>query len=189
MNKPNKYEETKAFAGSEPLAPGAYMCKVIGVSEMNSRGGKPMVKIALDISEGPEAGRFKERYANDDRVDKKWPCVMYQLTEDNDGNCNRGFKTFLDCLEEDNPGYSTVWGEGFCEAIKGKTIGIVFRKEQYEFDGKLNWSCKPYSVRSISDIKEGKVKVPDDKYLKGQSGVAASAPADSFQEIDADVPF
>lgn len=190
MNKPNNYENTKAYAGGAPLPAGPYICKVIDIAEMQSKKGKPMVKVALDIAEGPEAGRFLEQYRNDDRMEKKWPCVMYQLTEDQEGNCSRGFKTLLDCLEDDNPGYTTVWGEGFCAAIKGKMLGVVFRREQYEYNGELKWSCKPKSVRHIADIKEGKVKVPEDKLLKDRGGIALADPrADSFEEIDADVPF
>lgn len=189
MNKPNNYDNTKAYAGGAPLPAGPYICKVVDIAEMQSRKGKPMVKVALDIVEGPEAGRFAEQYRNDDRLDKKWPCMMYQLTEDNEGNCNRGFKTLLECLEEDNPGYTTVWGEGFCGAIKGKLLGVVFRREQYEYNGELKWSCKPYSVRHIEDIRAGKVKTPEDKFLNSQGGIAAESPGDSFEVIDADVPF
>ena len=67
-------------------------------------------------------------------------------------------------------------------------LGVVFRREQYEYNGELKWSCKPYSVRHIEDIRAGKVKVPEDKYLN-QGGIAAESPGDSFEVIDADVPF
>lgn len=195
MQKPNNFDNTQGFTNSEPLAPGPYICKVIDIEETKSKTGKPMVKMALDIEEGDEKGRFNDIYKNDDRMDKKWPAsgVMYQLTEDADGNCSRGFKMLIDCLEEDNLGkFGPVqWGDNFCKSIKDRLIGVVFRKEQYEAqDGELRWSCKPNTIRHIEDIRAGKVKTPEDKYLNGNKAtIQPEKPADSFQSIDEDVPF
>ena len=185
MNKPNNFDNTQRYTASNPLPAGAYVCKVIDIAEMQSRTGKPMVKVALEIEEGDFKGYFKQRYDAKDDLNKKWPCVMYQLTEDNEGNCSRGFKTLIDLLEEDNKGFQIEWGENFCKSIKGKLIGINFRREEWEWSDRTGWNTKPFSVVSIEDIRAGKVKPPKDKPLANKSN---DIPED-FEEIDAVVPF
>ena len=73
-----------------------------------------MLAIFLDIAEGPEADRYAISYKNDTRATKKWGCVVYQLIEDQDGNTNKGFKTFIDAVEKSNSNFDEVqlWSEG-----------------------------------------------------------------------------
>lgn len=186
MNKPNNYDSTQKYSPSNPLPAGPYICKVIGIEETKSKAGRDMIKVALDIEEGEYKGYFKEKYDSRDDANKKWPCVMYQLTEDKDGNCHRGFRTFNDYLEEDNEGFSIEWGKGYCGSIKGKLIGINFRREEWEWDGKSGWNTKPFSVVGIEEIKAGKVRPPKDKPL---SNSTVNEIPESFEEIDTDVPF
>lgn len=207
MEKPRNYDNVLAYGAVDPLQPGGYVCRVVSIIEAQSRTGKPMVKIALDIAEGEEAGRFMRIYEGDTRQDKKWPCIMYQLTLDDTGECSRRFKTFNEALEAENPGYTTQWGLGYCNAIKGKLLGVVFRREQYrDQNGNLKMSCKPNSIRSIADIRAGKVLPPEDKLLDDHSSygndfsqpaqyqqtfppLQPEDPGDSFAAIDEDVPF
>ena len=190
MNKPRNYEETQSFGGFEPLVPGAYVCKVIGVTEINSRNGKPMTKIAIDIAEGDESGRFKRLFENDTRTDKKWSnqAVIYQLILDNEGNCSSGFKTFVETVENDN-NTKAVWGDGFCNWAKGKYIGVVFRREEYENqNGERKWTTKPFRFCASQDVRDGKISAPKDKPLSGTSVTQAPIPH-GFAELDEEIPF
>lgn len=184
MDKPKNYDNAQRYTASNPLPAGPYICKIIGAEEMKSKAGNEMVKVALDIEEGEYKGYFKEKYDSKDDVNKKWPCVMYQRKVDEDGNC-RGLKTFHYYLEKDNEGFSIVWGDGYCNNIKGKLIGINFRREEWAYSGRTGWSTKPCWVVSIEDIRAGKVKPPKDKPLANKSN---DIPED-FEEIDAVVPF
>ena len=124
MNKPKGYDETYSYSYTETktLPPGGYICKVMGVKESKSKSGKDMLEISLDINDGEFKGFYADKYKADTRKEKKWGCVVYQLIEDEEGNCNRGLKTFLTSIEESNSGFSVVWGDKFCESLKGKRI-------------------------------------------------------------------
>ncbi len=191
MKKPTDWENTQAYGDFEPLELGGHICKIMSVEEMKSRTNKDMIKISLDIAEGPQAGYFAEQYRKDNRQDKKWNCVVYQLLEDSDGNTHRGFKTFVTAVEKSNNDFNSneIWDERFCNYFKNKLIGGVFGREQYENSrGALKWSTKCVQFRDVETIKNG-VAIPEDKYLEGRA--PASTSDSSFQDmpLDDDLPF
>lgn len=189
MKQPKNYKETQGYGEFEPLKLGGHICKIMGVKEQKSKTGRDMIVISLDIAEGEQKGYYTELYKKDTKpIDqKKWGCVVYQLVEDNDGNTNRGFKTFINAVAKSNKGFdeTKIWDEKFCEYFKDKLIGGVFGREQYRnASGELRWSTKCVSFRDIETIKKG-VPVPDDRYLSdAQPGKETSF---SFEDMQADV--
>lgn len=191
MDKPKDFDTAKAWGEYEPLPAGGYVCEIIGVDETMSRTGKKMIKIAVDIAEGDEKGRFMESYKADSREFKKWPngAVVYQLTEDQDGNTHGRFKQFTECVIDSNNGFEIKWGKEFGACFKGKLIGVVFGREQYESqqDGKLKWSTKPQFFKTVQEIRDGRFKVPEDKLLNAKNTNPTEA---GFGPIsDDDIPF
>ena len=194
MEKPRDFDTAKAWGEYEPLPAGGYVCEIIGVEETLSQKGRKMIKIALDIAEGDEKGRFMESYKTDTRDFKKWPAgaVMYQLTEDSDGNTHGRFKQFTDCVVESNKGFEIVWGQHFGACFKGKLVGVIFGREQYAAreTGELKWSTKPQFFKTVGEIREGKFKVPEDKPYEGQGGGGGMSVPSGFGPIkDEDIPF
>lgn len=193
MLKPNDYENVQAYGEFESLKTGGHVCRIMKVEETKSQSRKPMVRIYLDIAEGEQAGYFAARYDADTRKEKKWGCIVYQLIYDNEGGTNRGFKTFTTSVKESNAGFEVAWSDNpvvFEGCFKDKLVGGVFGREQYQgSDGKLRWSVKCRSFRSVDAIRKG-VPVPEDKYLEGgkdefrQEGFT---PFNSFSEND--LPF
>lgn len=198
MEKPKNYDETPVFADSKILPPGGYICKIKQVNEMKSRSGKEMIAILLDIVEGDYKDFYEEKFKADTRTDKKWGCVVYQLTHDNEGNASRGFKSFNTSVEESNDGFKTVWGNDYSKVLKGKFIGGLFRREQFETtDGRKAFSTKCFAFRSVNTIKKG-VEVPADKLLvdnkASNSSNKVSDSSASFYKVednvdDDDLPF
>ncbi len=191
MEKPRDFDTAKPWGEYEALPAGGYVCEIIGVDETMSKTNKKMIKIALDIAEGDEKGRFMEAYKADAREFKKWPngAVVYQLTEDSDGNTHGRFKQFTDCVIDSNNGFEIKWGKEFGACFKGRRVGVVFGREQYESqqDGKLKWSTKPQFFKTIEDIRKGNFKVPEDKLLEKP---ASGSPSSGFAPIrDDDIPF
>lgn len=191
MDKPKDFDTAKAWGEYEPLPAGGYVCEIIGIDETMSRTGKKMIKIAVDIAEGDEKGRFMESYKADSRKFKKWPngAVVYQLTEDQDGNTHGRFKQFTECVIDSNNGFEIKWGKEFGACFKGKLIGVVFGREQYESqqDGKLKWSTKPQFFKTVQEIRDGRFKVPEDKLLNAKNTNPTEA---GFGPIsDDDIPF
>lgn len=195
MNKPKNYESTTAFGEWKPLELGGHICKIMKVEERKSQSGKDMVVISLDIEEGEQKGYYAEQYRNDNRTDKKWGCVVYQLIEDKDGNTSKGFKTFIEAVKKSNPGFNedAIWNDKFCDYFKNKLIGGVFGREQYKnAQGAFKWSTKCVNFRPVDVIREG-VEVPADKYHKDYTNLdinPSAADNSDFEEIsDDDLPF
>ena len=161
MQKPKNYDSVAASLTFEPLALGGHVCIIKGVEEAKSKAGKDMLKVALDIAEGdPQAGYYADKFANDDRPNKKWPCISYVVLEDKDGNCSRQLAGFVTSVEESNPGFTFPWDQvGY---LKGKKVGGVFGQEEYMNDKgekkkatKLSWFC---SADRAKDAKVPKLK-------------------------------
>lgn len=196
MNKPKNWEKTQAYGEFEPLELGGHICKIMSVEETQSRSGKDMLVISLDIADGPQKGYYADQYKKDFKPDKKWGCIVYQLEEDKDGNANRGLKTFIKAVGESNPDFAEdkIWGSNDLNPFfKGKSIGGVFGREQYKNqNGDLKWSIKCVQFRSVEDIKKG-VDIPEDKYLKEEiESPAAGFDINSFEEFDendSELPF
>ena len=200
MNKPNDFDDVKEFSAFPSLEPGGYICRIVQVQETASQRGAPMLKIGLDIAEGPRKGFYADMFKNDTRTDKKWGCVVNQLVYDSNGGntTNRGFKTFITCAEKSNSGFRTAWGDRFAECFKGRLIGGVFRREQYVgTDGKPHFNTKCAWFRTVDEIRAG-VAAPEDKLLDNiPQNTTAPAPAapsfdpSEFEEIisDSDLPF
>ena len=173
MNKPQDFDTTQEFSTFTALEPGGYVCRIVQVQETTSQKGQPMLKIGLEIAEGPRKGFYADMFKNDNRPDKKWPCVVNQLVYDPSGGntTNRGFKTFVTCVEKSNAGFKPMWGDKFCDCFKNKLIGGVFRREQFRSPktGKLAWSVKCCAFRSVAAINEG-IDPPADKYLEEDGG-------------------
>lgn len=101
MKKPNNYENTQVQGEFTPVELGGHKLVIKKVEERMSKTNRPMIVVYFDFAPGDkQAGYFEEVFANDIRPEKKWPNqgTNYILTEDNDGNCSRSFKTFLSSM-------------------------------------------------------------------------------------------
>ena len=128
MRKPNNYDSVAASLTFEPLALGGHPCIIKGVEETKSKTGKDMLKVALDIAApDPQAGYYQEKFAADDRPNKRWPCVTYVVLEDKDGNASRNLAQFVTSVEESNSGFQFPWDN--VQFLKDKKVGGVFGQE------------------------------------------------------------
>ena len=109
MQKPKNYENTQAQGEFTPVEFGGHRIVIKSVEERMSKTNKPMLVVFFDFAQGDkQAGYFTEAFKNDIRPEKKWPnqATQYILTEDDNGNCSRSFKTFVTCIEHSNKGFS-----------------------------------------------------------------------------------
>ena len=191
------YETTQTITGSRQLPVGAYVCTILKAEEKvynSPKGEWHKLEVSFDISEGEQ----KDFYANDYRAqsgeDKKWKGVLRMNIPTDDGSeadgwTKRSFKTNILAIEESNNGYHWDWNEA---QLKGKTVGIVFRSEEWEYNGKRGWRTAPFKMVPAADVKSGNIKIPDPKPLNGKAASQASTAADlsDFVEVaSADLPF
>lgn len=192
--KPKGYDEAQTYGDKQILKPGGYILIIKKAEPHQDKNGNPMLKISYDIAEGEFQGFYAKAYKANTRQDKKWSGVSYQGIEGSDITLSI-FKGFITSIEESNQGYKWNWDE---ETLTGKYIGGIFGREQYEKDGKLNFSTKLFSWRSVATIRKG-IEIPADKLLKSQNNsntsympdVYKSQPQPNFQDVtdDDDLPF
>lgn len=192
MIKPADYDRVTAYGEFTPLELGGHICQIMSVEETTSSTGKDMLLISLDTApQDKQPEYYMEQWKSDDRPGKKWGCRVFQIVLDKEGKTNRGLKTFITAVEKSNPGFQVQWGDGFAACFKGRLVGGVFGREQYQNSyGDLKWSTKCVQFRSVEAIQKG-VDVPEDRYLSGQR--PQQNPAAGFANLpdisDGDLPF
>lgn len=181
MKKPAGFDELQVREGGQ-LAPGGYVCRIIGVKEQKSKTGKDMIVVAVDVEEGESKGYFKDKFDANTKADKTWPnaAVSYILLEDKDGNANEQFKKFITYAEKSN-NMVVNWGADYNQ-FKGKLIGATFRREQFQGNNGLAFNTKVAWFNTVEQIRKG-VDVPADKLLQGVAQPQANDTDDS------DLPF
>lgn len=178
MQKPNNYDNTQVSGDFTPVRLGGHHLVIKQVQETQSKTGKNMIVILFDMAAGDDqADYFSKEFHDDIRPDKKWPRNgrQYVVVEDNEGNCSKSFKTFINCVEKSNSGFKTEWGDAFCSQFKNKKVGGVFGEVENEYNGRstmrheLRWFCE--------DNKAEEAKIPAPRMLPNANktvGVPAS---------------
>lgn len=194
MKPINNWNNVKPLTDRPKLPVGGYVCKIMGaeIKKYNGKNGEfEKLYVSLDIYEGEYNGFFAEDYRSQQYEDKRWGCVytLYIPTDDGsdqDEYTKRKFKTFIEAIEDSNPGYHWDWNEG---GLKGKTVGVIFRNEEWEFEGRTGWKVKPFIPKSADDIRSGSFKLPDDKPLQDKPANNNAVSSNSVDILDDDLPF
>lgn len=200
MKKPKNYDDTKAQGEFIPVELGGHRLVIKDVSEMKSKGGRDMIKVCFDFAkDDKQPGHFEQMFKDDIRPEKKWPnqATQYILTEDEDGNCSRSFKTFITCVEHSNNKFEVKWADDFGKQFKNKLIGGVFGPQMDYYNGReiekrvLRWfvSIDKVDDATIPDMSESQAYK---NHLNGYP--QGSKPAgDGFMNIpdgiDEELPF
>lgn len=159
MLKPNGYDDARANGDFEPVLLGGHHLVIKQVEEMQSKNGQPMIKVSFDFApEDKQPNYFAEQFKNDIRPDKKWSnqATHYIMVYDQDGKTSRNFKTFTTCAEHSNTGFTTQWGDNFCQQFKNKKIGGVFGEQMDYYNGEekkkriLRWFVSSDKVKDAS---------------------------------------
>lgn len=190
MRKNSDWNSVPAYDGeSTALKPGAYICRVVGMKEEQTKTGKTMVVLAFDIAEGEYENYYRKRFDREkkDNKDVKYKGRYYVFPTNNDGNTNPFFKGMITAIEKSN---GIVLPDEFTEKdVKDKLFGGLFEREEFE-EGK--WYTKLVSIRTVEAIREGRYTLPEDKPLSNVSNNNSSGTAgfsiDSDYE-DEDLPF
>lgn len=191
MRKFSNWENVKAAAERPVLPKGGYIVKIMDAKVTTYSGSKgtfEKLEISVDIAEG----EFRDFYANDYRSqqmeDRRWKGVLRQYIPADDGSekdewTKSVFKAMTDAIEDSNPGYHWDWNEA---GLKGKTVGALFRSEEWEYQGKTGFATRCFKFIPSELIKTGKFKVPADKLLTNAVSVSKD-----YEEIssDGDLPF
>lgn len=183
-------EIKRSKGSSEPLPAGGYVAKIMNAEVINYSWGEQLV-LSFDVSEGEHKGFFAEQYKANQSEDKRWK-GNFRLTVPDEKNQYfesqlRAFGNAIACIEESNGGYHWDWNES---GLKGKTIGVLFRNKEWEYNGSTGWTTECCTVVSADEIRSKKFKMPKDKPLKNRSAQQTQSAAAVFDEVlDDDLPF
>ena len=199
------YEAKESVGGaSRKLPAGGYVCRIMDAKIQNAQtSGLPMVVIQFDICEGEYNNFYHDKYKNDlgFRPSAKYQGIARITAVDAEGKARRGFNSFCGAIEKSNDVKLPTEDTAFLNMLKNKFIGIIFGREEVQFDdGRIAMVTKPKFYRSTQAIESGDYKTPDDEYLKpsassandvisGASSLFGDMPVDSFSAAEDDIPF
>lgn len=159
MIKPNGFEETREFGEYTPLELGGHKLVIIKVEEREASNGNQYIKVSFDTAKDDiQPNYYSNQYKQDTRDNKKWSGVTTVFPTDNEDKTSRAFKTFCTSVEKSNAGFKMVWGEQFCNVLKGKAVGGVFGEEEYvDGNGEIKTARKLRWFRSIEGVMDADV--------------------------------
>lgn len=191
IRKPNNWNEVQEFSDRQKLPLDAYVCKVKQCRVVDNNFGEQLA-ILFDITEGEYAGYFQKDYAGNTAQDKKWRGLLRVWIPKDDGSesdeiTKRNFKGMTTAFERSNLGYQWDWNEN---SLVGKTVGILFRNEEWEYNGKTGWAVRPFRALSVDTVRNGEYTLPKDKPLKNKPTAAPATTNNGYVEVDTDdLPF
>lgn len=203
MQQYKNWNNVQAAGEFKALKPGGYVLQIKGAREEVSQNNNPMLVIAFDIVEGEFKGYYNDLFAKNTAADKKWPnggIHRVMLPKDDgseeDNKKMSKLKGLVTALAESNRNYNPneYWN---IEQMKGKLIGGLFRREEYENQkGERKWTTKLAWTCSTVKIKNGDFEVPEERPLPEQDnnvvyGAFPQAPANPYASspIAQDDPF
>lgn len=196
IRKPQNWDNVQVISDRAKLPADAYVCKVKQVAVQQNSYGDQLV-ILFDIAEGEYKDFYARDFQQNQNPDKKWKGVQRVWIPTDDGSekdelTKRMFKGMVTAFEESNPGYKWNWDES---SLAQKTVGIIYRNEEWEYNGKSGWSAKPLRCMSAGKVRSGDYTLPKDKALVKRGDAYdtgySAAPANSgFTAVeDAELPF
>ena len=181
IQRPSNWNEVQAPSEGRKLDINA---AVVGIKQAKVQEDDYGAKlcIAFDICEGDNTGWYEQDFRSQQPrpgEDKRWKGVLRLWLPKHDGSeqdewTKRTLKGFVTAVEKSNPGYQWNWDE---RSLAGKYLGILYRNEEWEFNGSTGWSKRPFRAISIDSVREGSFKVPKDKPLKKDTTPSYSAPS------------
>lgn len=187
------YNNVQEYTESIKLPVGAYKAKIIRAEEQGDA-----LCILFDIADGEYKDFYHKKFGNDKKAfpnDAKFKGVFklrYPSGNEYDENNERKMKTALKKICESNSHLNIDFTKEWDGALlKDCCVGMVFRKQEYNYKGYHGFTAQPFSLITLSDLKDGNFTIPEPKYLKGsttnsqQSNGFADMPLDE----DDDLPF
>lgn len=187
------YEQTKEYTEFQKLPAGAYEVEIIRAEDRDNA-----LCVLFDIKGGEFDGYYRKKLEDDRKsfgTEKaKYKGILrlwYPNGGEFDENAKRRMKTALKTVKEDNHlsvDFSREW-DGV--ALKDSRTGMIFREQEWAYNGKTGMTAQPYAVISLEKLRAGNFTLPAPKYLSGANAAASTAGTGGFAPVplDDDFPF
>lgn len=185
------YNSIQQYTEAVKLPAGAYEITIKRAEEQNDT-----LCILFDISDGEYKNYYMDKFNNDKKAypkDAKFKGV-FRLFYPNGGQYDESnekrIKTTLERIKECNGlnvDFSKEWDGA---VLKNCKVGMVFRDQEYDYNGNQGMTAQPYQIITLEALREGKFTVPKPKYLNGSAtSTADSNSAADELPLDDDLPF
>lgn len=183
IRRPNNWNEVQEFNDRAKLPLGAYVCKVKKTAIQSTDYGDQLC-LLFDIMEGEFKDYFSTEFKANQNQNKKWKGLLKIWIPKDDGSekdewTKSTFKGMATAFEKSNPGYQWNWDEA---SLVGKNIGILFRNEEWEYEGKTGWAVRPFRAIPVDNVRGEDFTLPKDKPLKNKSDSSYADPLNTFIE-------
>lgn len=193
------YNDIPEYTDSLKLPVGAYEIKIIRAEEQSGKdkNGKDFCKLCLlfDISDGEYKGYYRNKFENEKKSypnTAKFKGVLrldYPNGGEFDESNEKRIKTTLERIKQSNNlniDFSKEWDGG---KLKGCEVGMVFREQEYDYNGNQGMTAQPYQVITLENLREGKFTIPNPRYLNGNAPKETTSAASADEVLDDDLPF
>ena len=181
------YETTREYTDFQRLPAGVYEITIIRAED----DGKALC-LLFDISDGEFKDYYRNKFAEDRKsyADAKYKGVFrlwYPNGGQYDDNAKRRMKTALKTIKEDNRLNVDFTREWDGAALKGSRTGMIFREQEYDYNGKHGFTVQPFMIISLEKLHSGNYTLPEAKRLSS----SASASTNGFVDVSGedDLPF
>lgn len=187
------YETTQEYTDFQKLPAGAFEIEIIRAEDTDKA-----LCLLFDIRDGEFDGYYRKKFEADRKSanvnNPKFKGVFRLWYPDGgqyDDNKKRRMKTALKLIKEENHlnvDFSREWDGA---ALKGARIGMIFRSQEYDYQGKRGFAAQPFTLISLENLREGNFTIPEPKTLSGASQPSYAGNPAGFAEIpaDDDLPF
>ena len=187
------YEQTKEYTEFQKLPAGAYEVEIIRAEDRDNA-----LCVLFDIKGGEFDGYYRKMLEDDRKsfgTEKaKYKGILrlwYPNGGEYDENAKRRMKTALKTIKEDNRlsvDFSREWDGA---ALSKCRTGMIFREQEWAYNGKTGMTAQPYAVISLEKLRAGNFTLPAPKYLSGANAAASTAGTGGFAPVplDDDLPF
>lgn len=188
------YKPSYQAGGSfEPLAPGAYVCQILGAKVEETQYGQRLI-FQVDVIEGPAAGYYQKRFqaGATGSYENKYKGVFRLNVPTEDGsekdgwNVNR-FNSAMGAIEMSNPGFRFSFDLPENQ-FKGKLVGINVREREWEMNGNTGVTTEIGEFVPVDDVRAGKVRPMKRKELQNKPAQADTPAGFTMVETD-ELPF
>lgn len=190
------YNSIPEYTDSVKLPVGAYEVKIIRAEEQQGKDNSCALCLLFDIAEGEYKDFYMQKFNAEKKAypdNAKFKGVLrlwYPNGGQYDESSEKRIKTALERIKQSNNlniDFSKEWDGA---KLKGCKVGMVFREQEYDYNGNQGMTAQPYQIITLENLKEGKFTIPNPKYLNGNAPkqVASAASADELLDDD-DLPF
>lgn len=187
------YNQTQEYTDFQKLPAGAYEVEIIRAEDTEKA-----LCLLFDIKGGEFDNYYHKKFDADRKSENvsnpKFKGVFRLWYPDGgqyDDNKKRRMKTALKLISDDNRLNIDFTREWDGAALKGARIGMIFREQEYDWQGKRGFSAQPFTLISLENLREGNFTIPEPKTLSGASQPSYADNPTGFAEapLDDDLPF